>query len=238
MMKKSIGIVGGFGAYATLGFYKRILEEFASESERNYPHIYMDNDFTMPSRTRALLYGEEYDMVVKMIAESLRKMCLLEVDCIVLVCGTAHAFLPDVYKIVPQAKGKVINIIDLLGKKLLDDNCRRALLVAAEGALEKRVYESTIPKTVRLINPGESKYEIIRFFIEAVKQNQVNRDTYFKWVDFVNEFGEKAIVLGCTEFPVLIEKLKSYDFGNVLDNYMYYDPLDIAISKLKEIEST
>lgn len=31
--------MGGFGAYATLGFYQRILEEFVSNSERNYPHI-------------------------------------------------------------------------------------------------------------------------------------------------------------------------------------------------------
>lgn len=57
MYRQSVGIIGGFGAYATLGFYRSILEAFASESERNYPHIYMDNDFTMPSRTKALLEG-------------------------------------------------------------------------------------------------------------------------------------------------------------------------------------
>lgn len=54
MYREKVGIIGGFGAYATLNFYKRLLEEFASESERNYPHIIMDNNFTMPSRTRAL----------------------------------------------------------------------------------------------------------------------------------------------------------------------------------------
>ena len=34
MYKESIGIIGGFGAYATLNFYKRLLEEFASDSEK------------------------------------------------------------------------------------------------------------------------------------------------------------------------------------------------------------
>ena len=48
MYREKVGIIGGFGAYATLNFYKRLLEEFASESERNYPHIIMDNNFTMP----------------------------------------------------------------------------------------------------------------------------------------------------------------------------------------------
>ena len=42
MYREKVGIIGGFGAYATLNFYKRLLEEFASESERNYPHIIMD----------------------------------------------------------------------------------------------------------------------------------------------------------------------------------------------------
>lgn len=44
MYREKVGIIGGFGAYATLNFYKRLLEEFASESERNYPHIIMDNN--------------------------------------------------------------------------------------------------------------------------------------------------------------------------------------------------
>lgn len=75
MYDKKIGVIGGFGAYATLGFYRRILEEFASESERNYPHIIMDNNFTMPSRTRALLYGDDYELIVRSISNSLKNMC-------------------------------------------------------------------------------------------------------------------------------------------------------------------
>lgn len=105
MYRETIGIIGGFGAYATLGFYSDILKAFASDSERNYPHIYMDNDFTMPSRTRALLYGEAYDDVVKMIADSMVKMDALGADHIVLVCGTAHAFLPDIYNILGGGVG-------------------------------------------------------------------------------------------------------------------------------------
>lgn len=75
MYKQSIGIVGGFGAYATLNFYRMILEKFAVSCERDYPHIYMDNDFTMPSRTRALLYGDEYDKVVEQMSLSTMKLC-------------------------------------------------------------------------------------------------------------------------------------------------------------------
>lgn len=72
MYRQKLGIIGGFGAYTTLNFYKRILEVFAAENEREYPHIIMDNNFTMPSRTKALLYNESYDVVVREIAESIK----------------------------------------------------------------------------------------------------------------------------------------------------------------------
>lgn len=52
---KRIGIIGGFGAYATLDFYGRLLDSFAVESERDYPNMIIDNVYSMPSRTRALL---------------------------------------------------------------------------------------------------------------------------------------------------------------------------------------
>ena len=34
MYRQSIGIVGGFGAYATLNFYSVILEKFATEENK------------------------------------------------------------------------------------------------------------------------------------------------------------------------------------------------------------
>lgn len=52
---KCIGIIGGFGAYATLDFYGRLLDSFIVESERDYPNMIIDNVYSMPSRTRALL---------------------------------------------------------------------------------------------------------------------------------------------------------------------------------------
>lgn len=144
MYKEKLGIVGGFGAYATLDFYRRILEKFASETERDYPHIIMDNNFTMPSRTKALLYGEDYDEVVYRIAESLKWMLERDVERIVLVCGTAHYFLPVVYKEVPAAQERVVDMIDVVGEILEEQKIKRCLVIAAEGALSKRLYSERL----------------------------------------------------------------------------------------------
>ncbi len=236
--REKLGIVGGFGAYATLNFYRRILEVFASKSERNYPHIVMDNNFTMPSRTRALLFDEDYDDVVLGIAESMKLMLQQKVDKIVLVCGTAHYFLEDVYKIVPEAKGKVLDIIEVLGNELENKKKTDALVMAAEGALLKELYPAKLGKYgVSCISPPREYYDEIRFYIESVKQNKLNKDVAIRFVKFINSFSSNNIILGCTEFPILVEYIQNKCMHEEIEKdwekLCFFDPLEMVINHLK-----
>ena len=230
MYSEKIGIIGGFGAYATLHFYRRILEEFAGKSEREYPHIIMDNNFTMPSRTRALLYNESYDEIVRAIAASFEIMLENQVNKIVMVCGTAHYFLEDVFKIIPEAKSKVVNIVDCLGERLQVDQIKKVLIVAAEGTLLKNLYSDILGKRyhIECISPKKEEYSEIRFFIEGVKGNHFDDEIMLRFQNFLDVFGIENVVLGCTEFPILVEKI------NWKERYHFYDPLEITIQKLKE----
>lgn len=234
MYQQSIGIIGGFGAYATLGFYRSILEAFVSDSERNYPHIYMDNDFTMPSRTRALLYGEGYDEVVRMIASSMKKMELLGADYIVMVCGTAHAFLPDVYKLVPGIREKVVNIIEVLRERLLQESVSKMLIIAAEGTLQQKVYPKYLSPLV-CVNPEERYYDEIRYFIESVKRNSMEEETFRRFHAFLRGFGCRDVILGCTEYPILVDSIRKSRYVEEIADYRFWDPLTLTIQKLQTI---
>lgn len=237
MYKEKLGLIGGFGAYATLNFYKRILEYFQSETERGYPHIIMDNNFTMPSRTRALLYDESYDDIVKAIADSINLMLMQDVERIVLVCGTAHYFLRDVYDLIPQAQERVVDMIDCLGEELESKCVRKALVIAAEGALLKELYPERLSAYgITCVSPGKGHYEKIRYFIESVKKNKTNSVVREEFLDFIDSFGVENVILGCTEFPVLVkglpDKIKYRGRG-----YEFYDPLEVMLDKLKRIMS-
>ncbi|MCM1037832.1 MAG: amino acid racemase [Ruminococcus sp.] len=236
MYKEKIGIVGGFGAYATLNFYKRILECFASESERNYPHIIMDNNFTMPSRTRALLYHENYDEVVREITESVERLLDQQVDRIVLVCGTAHYFLDDIYRTIPQAKDKIVDIIEVLGAELMAQNEEQALIIAAEGALLKGLYPKRLEKYgISCIIPSEEYYEKIRYFIECVKQNKLTENTADAFYDFLQQFTSYNVVLGCTEFPILVKYIQEQPVIRYAEweSFQFFDPMELTIQYLK-----
>lgn len=237
MYHQKLGIVGGFGAYATLNFYKRILEVFAAENEREYPHIIMDNNFTMPSRTRALLYNESYDVVVREIAESIKKLLSFGADKLVLVCGTAHYFLEDVYKLVPQAESKIVDMIEILGQELKQLKKREALVIAAEGALEKGLYSNRLHKyDIVCCVPSHEHFSEIRYFIEAVKRNQLSPEVGNRFLHFLDIFKQENIILGCTEFPVLINHMITLSIQQKnWDTYMFFDPLEMTIMRLKQI---
>lgn len=240
MYKESIGIIGGFGGYATLGFFQRLLEVFATGKERDYPHIYMDNNFTMPSRTRALLFMEDYEIVVHCIADSLRKMYQGGVEHIILVCGTAHAFLDDVFEIVPETKDRVLNIIDILGEKMSELDVEEALVIGAEGVLKTCLYSKKLSKYgIKIIEPNSEYYEEIRYFIEMVKQNNFSKEGIGRFVRFIENFGTRNIILGCTEFPQLVKEILSLDLSpeskDILDRLVFYDPLEAVLEELKRI---
>lgn len=194
-MQDVLGIVGGFGGYATLDFFERVLKKFASGLERSYPHIIMDNDFSMPSRTRALLTGEGYEEIVSAMSSSMQILMRkgrAEARYIVLPCGTSHYFLPDVYRLVPEAE-------ELRAKSVED-----VLVIAAEGTLHKHLYRDCLHDYgIRVSEPPELEYQEIRYFIECVKADAYPVDFAERFCAFLQKHEEKEVVLGCTEFPVL-----------------------------------
>ena len=182
----------------------------------------------MPSRTRALLTGGGHGEIVESILESMRKMLEYNVDCIVMVCGTAHYFLPYVYEKLPEAKDKVINILEATGKYLATNNIDKALILAAEGTLKQKLYSKSLAKyNIACIEPEEQYWEEIRYFIECVKQNKYDKELKDRFLHFLSRYDVGNIILGCTEFPVLLRHIymdrKVYDF---------YDPLTYGIQDI------
>lgn len=116
--KQVIGIVGGMGSYATLNFFSRLLAYFPAEREWDRPRIIIDNYCTMPSRVRAIIYKEKYKEVYMALANSIKLLIDGGATDIVLVCNTAHCFLKDIFKLYPEYKNYVIDIIALCAREL------------------------------------------------------------------------------------------------------------------------
>ncbi len=151
---------------------------------------------------------------------------------IILGCNTAHLFLDDVFEIVPEAKGKVINIIDESVSFLLDRKIDSAYLLATEGTIVSGVYDKKLGEAgISCVHPREADFKKLRFCIEAVKQNKYGDDVKGAFLDFVKR--GNVCILGCTELPLLYEKYMD-DIVKIAGGRLIIDPLYIALSRAKK----
>ena len=223
-----IGVLGGMGTYATIHLFEQYAEEFKAEKEWDRPRIIIDNRCTMPSRVRAFIYKEKLEQLILEMADSIKH--LIEAGCtrIILACNTSHLFLEEIYKIVPEAKDKVLNIIYNCAEKIEKDGIKEIYLLGSEGTIDSNIYQKVLlKKGIKCIVPDKSEYSSLRECIEAVKQNKYSDRIKNTFLDLINRYD--ACILGCTELPILWSK---YIDGVKCKNV--YDPLLNSIQILKK----
>ena len=236
MKDYSIGIVG-FGSYATSDFFRRVIDAFPAEKEWDRPRVVIDNYCTMPSRVRAILFNENVDILIRQMSEATETLLGANVDRIIYDCNTAHFFVPEVLERVPKADGKVLNIIDELGSYIHEKAQKMswspsAGLMASEGVIETKIYHNYFQKYgITIDAPGKEQYNELRNFIEAVKQDNINEDVLNRFAEFINDFKDDIVILGCTELPVLYDCLVKNGFAI---QKTVLDPLQVALNILIE----
>ena len=229
--EQTIGVIGGMGSYATLDFFHRLLAAFPAEKDWDRPRILIDNRCTMPSRVRAILYGEAVDEVQADLVESARNLIHGGADILVLACNTSHVFLPGILEQVPEANGRFVNIIESLADSLLASGERTFRLMASEGTLDSRVYQLYLePYGIQIEPPKEPEYAMFRSLIEDVKQDAVDDDTVARFIEAVHMGDNKNVIIGCTEFPPIYRRAAA---TLASEGYKVFDPLDTTIQKIK-----
>lgn len=236
MYSDVIGIVGGMGSYATASFFKRLIDAFPVEKEWERPRIIIDNRCTMPSRVRAILYKEQIEELGQLLSDSVKNLINSGATKIVLACNTSHHFLPYIYNNVPESKGKIINIIDETCCEIIKQNKTSITLLASEGTIECGIFEEYIKKrdtsgNITFNYPSGEDFKLQREVIESVKQNCICDEDIDKLIYLINSSKGDIVILGCTEFPIAFERIKS---GKI--NKQVIDPLECAIKRiLKDI---
>ncbi|MDD2559802.1 MAG: amino acid racemase [Acholeplasmataceae bacterium] len=224
--KDVIGIVGGMGSYATLNIFKRILDAFEANKEWDRPRIIIDNYATLPSRSRALLYNEQYDVVLNGLSNSVKNLIHAGANIIILGSNTGHLFLEEIYKKVPESRGLIVNFIELLGKDVKKENIKEVLLLGTEATVDFNIYKNHL-SGIKVLTPSEEKVKEINYFIEVVKQNIIKDEDITNFKQLLISFKADNIILGCTELPVLYEK----KVENI--NINVFDPINSFINYLK-----
>lgn len=222
-----IGVLGGMGSYATLHVFEKYLEKFKAEKEWDRPRMIIDNNCTMPSRVRAILYHEEEAVLINEIKSSVQNLINAGATDIFLACNTSHVFLEKIRDNFQNSNCRIHNIIDACINYLEQQKIHRVYLLATEGTIQSKVFVNK--KSALEWSYSEDDFVLVREFIESVKQNQITPEIIDKFCAFVNGKKEDTIVLGCTELPVL------YDLCQDRIKKLVVDPIDVVLDNLYQI---
>ena len=99
--------------------------------------------------------------------------------------------------------------------------------------VKQKLYSRTLARyNIACVEPEEQYWEEIRYFIECVKQNKYDNELKDRFLRFLDGYDVDNIILGCTEFPLL---LRHIDMGEGTSNF--YDPLTYGIQEIHRIIS-
>lgn len=196
-----IGILGGMGHFATINLYRRIISSIKVSRENQYPHIVINSNPKIPSRTRAFLFNE-----TSPVKGMIREAKVLEntgVDYILIPCNSAHYFLPEVKK---SVKTEIVDMVKLTCDyiKINYPKAKKVGIVGGEVILRSTLYDDLLP--METVKPEKYEELRIRKMIDDVKHNKMNTENIndlTKIMDSLIKKGAELVILACTELPLI-----------------------------------
>ncbi|MCD4771582.1 amino acid racemase [archaeon] len=225
---KIVGIVGGVGPEASNKFCELLIKNTpARKDQDNIPFLHFCNP-QIPDRTDYIV-GVGEDPVGELI-ETSRALENAGADFLVIPCNTAHYFLSQVQE---EVSVPIVDMTKVLVKSVLS-KCppiRKIGLLATTGSIRGEIYQdyfsSVGVEVVLLDDEDQEKLVMDAIYGEnGVKAGKKNfpRKKLKEAVDKLVDMGAEAIVLGCTEIPLVLNQ-KDFDVK-------LYDPMDLTAKEI------
>ena len=198
--KKTIGILGGMGPYATVMFLKNVLDLTKANKDWDHIRTITDSNVDVPSRSRAVLFGEKSPL--EGMVESCKKLENYPVDAIYIPCNSAGYWADQVQK---QIKVPIVNIVSVATEYIFQNYALKK--ITSLGGMVNYINDlyETSSKTfggehVKISRDLQNRVVDI---IERVKKNGTSSElkTQFKTIlnDTIKETSAEGIILACTE---------------------------------------
>jgi aspartate racemase len=225
--EKTVGVLGGMGPFATVEFFKKVLQYTPAKKDWDHLHLIIDNNVKIPSRTRSVLYDEENPS--SYIIKSINNLAKIGAEIVVLPCNSAHYFYDQV---VDDITIPWLSIIKTTADVAISNNLKKTLVLGGYLTTEKKLYNKYLSSAVYL---PDSDNRFIESVIEEVKlSSTISKDTRNKFEELINNNANSfdCIVLACTEFSVILPIIQTFGF-QLIDSTTEYVKKIISIAMNK-----
>ena len=208
---KTIGLIGGTGWVSTVEYYRQLNEKINIRlGGLNF--------------ARCILYSFNYgeidvynqqgdtESVYKLVADAAEKLALSGADCLALCANTLHRYADQLQARVDLP---LIHIAEATASEIRKLGIERIGLLGTRPTMEENFYREKLDargiKTI--IPPGPDRAFIHQAINSELILNIFKQETRQRFQEIMKSLeteGAQAIVLGCTEIPLLISQADFY----------------------------
>lgn len=205
MQGKKVGIVGGLGYMSTLEYYRGIMKESQTYTNSgDYPELVIAS-LNIADVMRMLEKGF-YEQVTWYLYRAIQDLRKARADFAVIASNTPHIVFNQLSEISPLP---LISIMDVTSQAISRCGYSNVLLTGTAFTMKNRFYKDNLESHgIKCTVPNAEDIETIHNIIFPDLENGIVKpEKKREFITLCEKYvpkGIQAIILGCTELPLLI----------------------------------
>lgn len=206
MQRKKVGIIGGLGYASTLEYYRRIVEESLQYTKSDeYPELIIIS--LNMTEILALIEKQLFEQLTLRLCKAVQELKNAGADFAVIASNTPHIVFDRLSEI---SLLPLISIVNVAVDAAVRCGYKNVLLTGTASTMRNDFYKSSFESHgIKCTVPDDSDIEIINGIIFPDLENRVIKPEHKqKFIALCEKYiadGVEAVVLGCTELPLLIQ---------------------------------
>lgn len=209
-MIQRLGILGGMGPAASAEFLVKLVAHTPAEKDQDHIFTISWSDPSIPDRSTSMRNGD--DKPLPQLIQGIRGLKKMGCDLIVIPCNTAHFWFHEFSKI----DVRVVHIVDSVAAAIegvlgeANTHNSKIGIIGTQATIEFGLYQYKLNKLGwNCITPTRDEMDsLVQPAINLIKaqQSPEAQRLLMTVIDSLINRGANALVLGCTEIPLVIKE--------------------------------
>ncbi len=205
---QSLGLLGGTSWHSTIDYYKSIsqqVNDFYGDNTNSPLLIYTMNQ----SKIHKHQVNNEWDSIAEMFIEAAEKLEKAGAQKLMFCANTPH----KVYdKVQDRIKTPILHIADATATAIKQKEINKVLFLGTKYTMSEPFVTGRIESNgIEVLSPSDTDQvkELHRIIIEELTYGDIKEESKKYVLGVIRSFqekGAKGVILGCTEFPLMIHQ--------------------------------
>lgn len=203
-MKKTLGIIGGMGAFAGIRLADYLLalaQDRGAAKDEDFPDFMLYNLPIKGLNERGIKDRSE---VMRQMCETLEKMQAWGCGRVIVACNSVHCILPNLEERFP---GLILNMLDAACKSV-SRHVTQVGVISSETTKTLGLYRSALIRSrINIVETTDDEQKLLN---EAIKEAVAGRqlkchfDSVENTIVAMNRRGADEVIVGCTDLPLVL----------------------------------